>query len=100
MVRSRSSAKSAVEPWDRGKETDVTCRELADFIMDYLAGELPPEVRAAFEHHLTLCPDCVNYLEAYKATVELSRRAFTEDDTSLEIPEDLVKAILASRRQS
>jgi anti-sigma factor RsiW len=79
----------------------VTCRELADFIMDYLSGGLLPAVRAEFEHHLTLCPNCVNYLAAYKATVELNRRAFaTEDDeAALDVPEDLVKAIIASRRQ-
>ena len=81
----------------------MTCRELADFIMDYLTGELPEEVRTAFDHHLTLCPDCVNYLAAYRATVELNRRAFATDESdaqsSPDIPEDLVKAILASRRQ-
>ena len=28
----------------------MTCRELTDFIMAYLDGELPPGERAAFEH--------------------------------------------------
>ena len=80
----------------------MTCRELADFIMDYLTGQLAEEVRTAFDHHLTLCPDCVNYLAAYKATVELTPRSFRTDDSdpeaSSDIPEDLVKAILASRQ--
>ena len=81
----------------------MTCRELADFIMDYLTGELPEDVRTAFDHHLTLCPDCINYLAAYKTTMELNRRTFAADDSDAEaspdIPKDLVKAILASRRQ-
>jgi anti-sigma factor RsiW len=81
----------------------VTCRELADFIMDYLTGELPEGVRTAFEHHLSLCPDCVNYVAAYQKTVELNRRVFSNDDAeagaSTNVPDDLVKAILASRKQ-
>ena len=81
----------------------MTCRELADFITDYLAGQLPREIHTAFEHHLTLCPACVNYLSAYRTTIELNRRAFrdadAEGDTPSDAPEDLVKAILAARRQ-
>jgi anti-sigma factor RsiW len=80
----------------------VTCRELADFIDDYLTGALAAEVRATFDHHLTLCPACVNFLAAYQATVELNRRAFAstqgDNDGAADAPEDLVKAILASRR--
>lgn len=77
----------------------MTCRELADFISDYLAGELRDEVRAPFEHHLSLCPNCVKYLQTFRTTIELSRRAFENDaaDPSLSMPEELVNAILAAR---
>lgn len=80
----------------------MTCRELTGFIMDYLAGELPQEVRITFEDHLAICPDCVNYLAAYQGTVELNRRAFADEDarTALDAPEDLVKAILLASRRS
>ena len=53
----------------------MTCRELADFILDYLEGHLPGDVRSAFDEHLSLCSNCVDYLAGYKATVDLSRRA-------------------------
>ena len=78
----------------------MTCRELADFIIDYLAGQLPAEAHAAFEEHLSLCPNCVRYLKTYKATVELGRRAFEDDDSdaSLHVPDELVRAILDSRK--
>ena len=33
----------------------MTCREFADFMMDYLSGELSSESRAAFDYHLSLC---------------------------------------------
>jgi anti-sigma factor RsiW len=78
----------------------MTCRELADFIADYLSGEIPAETRRQFDHHLSRCPNCVNYLAAYKATVELGRRAFEDQDAEVppDVPEQLVKAILAARK--
>ena len=79
----------------------MTCRELADFIVDYLSGELPVDVRTSFEHHLTLCPACVNYLAAYQTTVDLTRRVVRDqaDDAPADAPEELIRAILASRKQ-
>ena len=78
----------------------MTCRELAEFIMDYLSGDLPAEVKSAFEHHLTLCPNCVSYIASYKSTTEMGRRAFTDEETLAEVPDDLVKAIVAATRSS
>lgn len=78
----------------------MTCREFADFIMDYLAGELPPDVLTSFERHLSLCPNCDTYLTQYRATVAAGRDAFADNDALVpeEVPEDLIRAILASRR--
>jgi anti-sigma factor RsiW len=79
----------------------MTCRELADFIMDYVNGELPGEVKSAFEKHLAVCPNCVNYLATYRTTVDLSRRAFEADDgdPTLQMPEELIRAILDARNR-
>jgi anti-sigma factor RsiW len=78
----------------------VTCREFADFIMNYLSGELSPESRAEFEHHLSICTNCQAYLSSYEETVKLGKRAFDDEDATLpaDIPEGLVQAILAARR--
>lgn len=78
----------------------MTCRELTDFIADYLSDMLPAETRTQFEHHLALCGNCVRYLAGYRATVALGRQAFDDLDAEIpaSVPEDLVKAILASRR--
>lgn len=78
----------------------MTCREFADFILDYLSGELPPDEARLFERHLQRCPHCPEYLRQYKATVEAGRSAFAEEDADLpaEVPEDLVRAILAARK--
>jgi anti-sigma factor RsiW len=78
----------------------VTCREFADFIAEYLSGELSPETRTQFEQHLDVCPNCVAYLSNYHDTIALGRQAFTDDDAGVpnDVPDDLVQAILASRR--
>jgi len=78
----------------------VTCRELADFIADYLSEALPGETRAHFERHLGACSNCVIYLEGYRETVKLGQAAFDDPDAPVPetVPEELVKAILAARR--
>ena len=78
----------------------MTCRELADFLMDYLNEDLAADVRAAFDRHLALCPNCVAYVKTYRTTIELGRRAFADDeaDAGTEVPDELVRAILAVTR--
>jgi anti-sigma factor RsiW len=80
----------------------VTCREFADFILDYLSGGLVGEVQASFDRHLSRCPSCRAYLAQYRVTVAAGKQAFAEPDAALpaEVPEDLVRAILSSRRSA
>jgi anti-sigma factor RsiW len=79
----------------------MTCREFADFMADYLSGELPPEGRAQFDRHLAACPTCVTYLNGYEAAIRLGRKAFEQSDSPIPdgVPEALVQAILAARRR-
>jgi len=72
----------------------MTCREVIGFIMEYLDGALPPPERREFEKHLAVCYSCVAYLRTYEATIRLETATRIEDVT---VPEDLVRAILASR---
>ena len=75
--------------------------KFADFMADYLSGELAFDAHSAFERHLALCPNCVRYLESYRESVALARRAFDEDaPVPAEVPEQLVQAILSARRRS
>lgn len=78
----------------------MTCREFADFLGDYISGELESKVRASFEQHLTVCPNCVAYLSNYRDTVALGRSAFSDDDAAVpdDVPGGLVDAILSARR--
>ena len=78
----------------------MTCRELVEFLADYLAGELAPEVRHVFETHLADCPECATYLRGYADAIRLARAsAETDDAVPAEVPERLVQAILAARRR-
>jgi anti-sigma factor RsiW len=76
----------------------VTCREFADFIMSYVSGELSGDPLATFERHLQRCQNCKRYLAGYQESTALGRAAF-DDAAALpdDVPEDLVKAILAAR---
>ena len=77
----------------------MTCRECAEFLSDYLEGELAAEVVRIFEHHLSLCPNCVTYVEQLRLTVRASQEAFGDVDVSeVDVPEELIQAILAARR--
>ena len=78
----------------------MTCRELVDFIADYLSEALPAETRAQFERHLGACSNCGMYLDGYRETVKLGQCAFDDPDAPVPdtVPEELVKAILAARR--
>jgi anti-sigma factor RsiW len=76
---------------------ETACRELVESLPDLVDDALPAERRAALDRHLALCPDCTAYLNAYRATLELTAQAFEEGHTE-ELPEELVQAILAARR--
>jgi predicted anti-sigma-YlaC factor YlaD len=75
----------------------MTCRELIDFLMAYLADELPAEQRTLFDEHLAECPDCVNYMKSYLDTLRLEEAAFAQPSEPM--PEDLVRAILAAQQK-
>jgi anti-sigma factor RsiW len=79
----------------------MTCRELVEFLMDYLDRLLSEPERMCFEKHLGECPDCVAYLATYREAIRLGKEACTADEDSIptDVREELVRAILASRRR-
>lgn len=81
--------------------TKLTCRACADFLADYLSGELDNEVRASFEVHLDRCRNCRTYLEQYAAVIEAGQRACTRENEEAAgaIPEELVRAVLDALRR-
>ena len=71
----------------------MNCRDLSDFLGDYLAGELPEGVSSEFELHVARCGNCHTYLVQYRETIQLGRRAAID---TCDVPEELVQAIIAS----
>ncbi|HEX9943098.1 MAG TPA: zf-HC2 domain-containing protein [Thermoanaerobaculia bacterium] len=79
----------------------IPCEEVITFLWAYLAGELPPARVAEFERHLAVCPSCVNYIHTYQKTIELSRGSYEPGSCEPgieEMPEELVRAVMAMRR--
>ncbi len=79
----------------------MSCDQLINqFLMDYVDGALGPDAMKDFEAHLGVCPSCRNYVDAYRATMRLTR-AGSLPPTASDLPkppESLVQAILKSRK--
>ena len=78
----------------------MNCKEFADFLLDYIEGNLPAEEAAAFDEHLQLCPPCIHYLESYRRCIQLGKNCIEcKEEMGSEVPEGLISAILAARKQ-
>jgi len=76
----------------------LTCQELITFLSDYVDQQLPADQTAAFERHLAICPECEAYLANFRAAILAARRACA-DPHPPRVPEQLVRAVLASLRR-
>ncbi len=74
----------------------MTCREILDFLFDYLDGNLSAAQRAMFEEHFAVCPSCVAYLHNYRQTMKLVRSIRGEYQPE-GISEELLQKVLAAR---
>ena len=52
-----------------------TCKEVVDLLLQYLDGEMTPELRAKLEEHFHGCSPCEEFLSQYRTTVGLCRKA-------------------------
>ena len=78
----------------------MKCRDLAEFLYEYTSGDLAVERREHFELHLTRCKNCHEYLVQYQMTIKVGKIACGEasDELPGDVPEELVKAVLAARK--
>lgn len=77
----------------------MNCRDFTFFLDAFFVGSLSDGERSAFDHHIGECPDCQNYLNNYRTTVGLAQSLREQPDLPADVPDDLVKAILQSRRR-
>ena len=72
----------------------ISCRQLFDFCLDYIEGDLPEDVQTDFRRHLGRCSDCVNFFETYRRTPEISREVL-----QTHIPPSVKQSVLAYLRE-
>ena len=77
----------------------ITCRELIEFLDEYIASDTDEARRRIVDEHLAVCPACVNYVDSYRKTIEMGRAAFEDPSAPAlaDVPPELVRAILALR---
>jgi anti-sigma factor (TIGR02949 family) len=69
------------------------CTDVVGLLADYVEHQLPAEVQADLQQHLSKCPRCMAQLQTYQSTVSLLRSIREED-----LPEELrlrLKAFLS-----
>ena len=65
-------------------ESRGKCENIVRLLADFLERQLPPDVHADLEMHLSGCPRCLAQLKTYQTTVSLLH-SVTEDDLPPEL---------------
>ena len=55
-----------------------TCKDSIDSLVHFLDGELSPEDEAHLQEHLGGCPPCVDFVNTYRATSGMCRKALVK----------------------
>jgi anti-sigma factor RsiW len=76
----------------------MTCRDFVSSLGNYLDGSVTAGHRARMDAHEAGCIQCAAYRKSYEATVRLTKAVRSDDVDETEIPEKLVRSILARRR--
>lgn len=77
----------------------MTCREVYGFLDDFLEDRLDALTRLKFGGHLVICAVCRSYLATYRVTLAAAHGAeLTDAPADTPVPEELIQAILSSRR--
>lgn len=70
-----------------------TCKDSIHSLLEYVDGELSEAQASELREHLRACPPCVDFLQSYKATPKLARRAMVD-----EMPRELAGKLKAFLR--
>lgn len=85
--------------------TDRDCAPIFAMLSQYLDRELAPETCGDLEHHLRDCPECIQFVDSLKRSVELCRQYGASRPPEPVPPEKLVELraaydrMLARRRR-
>jgi hypothetical protein len=80
----------------------LTCKEFDDFMVDYLDDGLPVWQKFMCWLHVKMCRECANFVREYARTISLEKAAYDAPDDPVPdtVPEELIKAALAYRKQN
>ena len=81
---------------------NLTCRQVEEFLMDYLENRLGFWMTLQFSIHLFMCTNCSKYMQEYKNTIALEKKIFEnpEDEAIGNVPDDILHAILNVKKPS
>jgi hypothetical protein len=80
----------------------MTCREFVELIRARLDHELEFNKCIRFDPHASVCGKCAAYLDGYRQTIEVTRRALCSPDLSdedSELTDGLVEKIINSKHR-
>ena len=78
---------------------EMACRELVEVLTEYLEGTLSQEDRRRLEAHLAECPNCVDYVEQFRQTID-ALGGMSPETIAPEAREELLEAFRGWRERS
>ncbi len=73
-----------------------SCKEVCEFLSDFVDGQMSAVRRLAFEAHLKACPPCAEYMHQFALTIKLSKKCCCPGKPTSPIPDDLITAVCAA----
>jgi hypothetical protein len=52
----------------------VTCRQIEEWLLEFVSGELPADICQHIQVHLEYCRPCVTLIETYQVTINIGRK--------------------------
>jgi predicted anti-sigma-YlaC factor YlaD len=78
----------------------LTCEEVDSFLYDFYEGQLSVMEKLTFKLHLSMCRECKTYVQGYKEVIRISKDGVKTEEPNEKIPEELIQAILKSRKKT
>lgn len=57
----------------------MTCRELAELLLEFIADELEADRCSQIHEHLHACPHCEVFVQTYRLTIRITRQLPCEE---------------------
>jgi anti-sigma factor RsiW len=76
------------------RDANMECCDLIDLLVDFLDGDLDEERTSRIQFHLDWCEPCTRFLDSYRTTGELCRKALFR-----QMPDDLKEELFTILRQ-